>query len=201
MMDLCEVQQRQGATLSIVRMQLMPVPRPCLSFEGWRWDVTSSQEAARRRKHAFDDALRLCRGMGAAVRVCLETLPAPTCAGDDHRWLFPEQTPREVAVGELAVKTVSTLQAALVLWQHSHFQEVNTLLRIANESCEDAQVLCVPLDTDEISLVQQRKLDEFYEASIGTDGKDWPKQPPMMKRDEVAAHLGTSRAVTPCGAN
>ena len=121
-------------------------------------------------------------------------LPQPIFDADPaiERWAFPEKS-REVAVLCLAAKAVSSVHAAFAMWSVAHLHEMWAVLRFVGESNDDVMLLSLPLASDELTDMQRGKLAEFFhEGALSSDRSNRSKKPPMVRRDSIAAALGTA---------
>jgi hypothetical protein len=90
------------------------------------------------------------------------------------------------------VRSLSSLNAAVVLLRHGYVQEVGVLCRCVDEYCEDVLFLATPLgENGSVSQNQTRFVEEFFQEEFSADERGELESVPRHRvpRDKVRAAI------------
>lgn len=99
-----------------------------------------------------------------------------------HRQFRHETLTDSLASYLKGVKTISTLNACLILLRHGHTQEIGALCRMVDDFCNEILFLLNPTDKNGLSEDQMRFLETFFQEEF-----DQPNDPlaSTQKRETV----------------
>jgi len=116
---------------------------------------------------ALVDTIAICE---STFRILEAGIPDPVrvTKGDDFVFRYDQHSPEIVIVQKLA-RIVSGLYASIALFEKGLYQELGTIFRLQDEFREDVSFMCDAIRRGELSNIQQRFVDDFFQEEFDSE--------------------------------
>lgn len=119
----------------------------------------------------------------------LVTQPKTVPFADSFVYRYLDKTPRQAIVQKLA-RYVTTLHAAVVLFEQGFVQEQAALQRMLDEIQEDITFLAFGLILEDLTPLHEKYLAAFYQEEFDpTTGRPGDQDRPMTPRKKIRAYI------------
>ncbi|RCW70508.1 hypothetical protein [Pseudorhodoferax soli] len=129
--------------------------------------------------------------MSATVHELANLVPQPQTVpfADSFAYRYLEKTPRQAVVQKLA-RYVTTLRAAVILFNQGFVQEQAALQRMLDEIQEDITFLAFGLIFGELTPIHENYLAAFYQEEFDpVTGNPGDQDRPMPPRKKIRAYI------------
>lgn len=105
--------------------------------------------------------------LGSLYHEMADLIDAPVFVKMGNSGVWRHETQTESLTCYLkAIKTISTLNACMVLLKTGHVQEIGALCRMIDDYCNEIFFLLMPQDGDDFSREQKQFLNDFYQKEF-----------------------------------
>lgn len=130
--------------------------------------------------NVFLNTLEVCE---ATFDELEQLIPPPKMVSedDDFHFRYEQKTPKVLVIQKLS-RVYTGLKSCLVLLEKGLYQEVGVIFRLLDEFREDIEFMCISIRSGEITELDQRFVNEFFQPEFDNQNPFLATQ----KRDRVS---------------